>query len=263
MDTEGALKRFIEFRIIGGKPCEAELREYESRENLEVGHSLRASYWGDESCRSSAIGFDQVERPQREWEFLIPGDYHADEAPTNPGNHWLALAVINGSWHLVPDQVKAERIDDAVVDRQGEKTGIRINAEHAGVIALLRIPNLTPRKVDAVDLKFKDDGGRLSLTAPLELSFRGEWYQLEAKRFGVYLRRGNLRTMLSDIFVGGPESDNAAWLLWAGDLDGDGALDLLVRYAGYNSGGVCLFLSASARPGVLVRHIACHGGIGC
>jgi hypothetical protein len=69
--------------------------------------------------------------------------------------------------------------------------------------------------------------------------------------------------MLSSIVVGGAESDDSASLLWAGNLDGDGQLDLLVSYRGSNNGGVCLFMSSKAPRAALVHRIACHGGVGC
>jgi hypothetical protein len=209
----------------------------------------------------SVAGLAHAQPSQGKWKFLMPGGYHAGEAPIKPGKGWLALTTIDGSWHLVPTTVKAERIHDVVVDDAGGKTRIRISAESAGPIALFRLPNLTPRKAGAAETGFEGDANKLPPAIPLRLLFRGESHQLEAPKSEVYLRKGSLRTELRNIYVGG--FDNEARLLWAGDLDGDGALDLLVQRGAYNSSGTCLSLSSGTRPGVLVRQIACHGGVGC
>jgi hypothetical protein len=64
-------------------------------------------------------------------------------------------------------------------------------------------------------------------------------------------------------WLGDSESEDSASLLCTGDLDGDGQIDLLFSYSGHNRYGSCLYLSADAGKGNLVRQAACHGGLGC
>jgi hypothetical protein len=61
------------------------------------------------------------------------------------------------------------------------------------------------------------------------------------------------------------EHDAASWqLLWAGDLDGDGKLDLLLNLsAHYNVSARRLFLSSAARQGEAVREVAVFETTGC
>lgn len=56
---------------------------------------------------------------------------------------------------------------------------------------------------------------------------------------------------------------NEARLLWAGDLDGDGKLDLLLQDHGYNRSSIRLFLSSAAHPGRALREVAQFYKTGC
>lgn len=199
-----------------------------------------------------------------DWHLLISGDYHDHEAPDKPGSDWLALTSVGGVWRLEPAIVRATRVYDGILDAEGEKTGINISSNYGEAIALLRFPNIKPGKINTPFLKFKDNPRFLSTQeAPLKIPFMGEEYAIDAKASGIYLRKGAVKTLLSNLSVGTSGSDDSASLLWAGDLDSDGKLDLLVAYNGYNKGGVCLYLSTRAREGSLVNQAACHAGIGC
>jgi hypothetical protein len=61
------------------------------------------------------------------------------------------------------------------------------------------------------------------------------------------------------------EHDAATWqLLWAGDLDGDGKLDLLFDLSTHSGAGARrLFLSSAARKGEAVREVAVLETTGC
>jgi hypothetical protein len=53
-------------------------------------------------------------------------------------------------------------------------------------------------------------------------------------------------------------------LLWAGDLDGDGKLDLLIDMTDhYNVRQPTLFLSSRAKPGQLLEKVASYRKVGC
>lgn len=198
------------------------------------------------------------------WQLLMPGSYHGDEAPSKPGTGWLALTSVGGVWRLEPAIVRATRVYDAVLDAEGQKTGIDISSSYGDAIALLRFSGIKAGKVDTPAMRFKDNPRYISPEGgPLKIQFKGQEYAIEAKTSGIYLRKGAVMTLLPDLSAGGPESDDSASLLWAGDLDGDGKLDLLFAYSGYNNGGACLYLSANAGENALVQKVACHGGVGC
>ena len=149
--------------------------------------------------------------------------------------------------------------------RRGQPTGILISSTHDGALALQKIPGLKPGKVDTPDMKFKNNPREMSLSGgSLKRSFKGVEHVIEPTKAGVFLRQGARRTRLPGLWpAGNSENDDSASLLWAGDLDGDGRIDLLFAYSGYNRAGACLYLSARAGPGELVVQAACHGGVGC
>lgn len=193
---------------------------------------------------------------------LIPGQYHEGEAPRTLGPGWLALVPVTGGWVLAPAQAKSQRVVDSVVDGEGQATGVLITAQ-ADTLALLRLPGLRAGPVKTPDMRFKDRPRPLAAQALIHLPLNGTRYQLHVEGNTARLSDGQQATPLTSITISGPAGEDSASLLWAGDLDGDGRLDLLVSYTGYNQGGVCLYLSSRAAPGALIGHVACHGGVGC
>ncbi|WP_232416292.1 hypothetical protein [Methyloversatilis universalis] len=205
-----------------------------------------------------------AEPPVTDWRVLVPGEYHGDEAPARPGPGWLALVPVGGVWRLEPAIVRATRVHDPVLDAEGDRTGIALTSNRSDTLVLLRLPDLQPGKVDTPALKFSGGARLISLgEAPLKLQFRSDEYVIEGRKAGIEVRTGGMRVVLPDLAAARPDSEDAASLLWAGDLDRDGRLDLLFSYSGYNRGGVCLYLSSGAPAGVPVRLAGCHGGVGC
>jgi hypothetical protein len=203
--------------------------------------------------------------PVLDWPLLIPGSYHAGEAPIRPGIGWLALTPVGGVWRLEPVIVRARAVHDPVLDADDQRTGIEISASHPEAIALLRLPGLRAGKVDTPALKFKDEYRPIAVgDPPLTLVFKDKSYRLVAEPDRILLQHGALSTPLADLQPAGPDRDSATELFWAGDLDGDGRLDLLLRETGANHARVCLFLSRAATEGTaLLRPQACHRGVGC
>lgn len=207
----------------------------------------------------------QSQPPPAPWRFLMPNQYHSNEAPTEPGTGWLALVTAGGVWRLEPTEVRATRVVDPVVDgEEGQKTGIQISSDHETALTLLRIPGIKPGKVDPPDMKFKSNPREISIAGgPLKISFKGADYVIEPTKAGIFLKKGTRQMLLAELPQENSENTNAASLLWAGDLDGDGQIDLLFSYSGENKFGACLYLSAGASKDALVRQAACHGGVGC
>jgi hypothetical protein len=57
--------------------------------------------------------------------------------------------------------------------------------------------------------------------------------------------------------------DGGISVMWMGDLDGDGRLDLVVESNGATSGSLCLLLSRGARRGGIFLSVGCHNTAGC
>lgn len=194
--------------------------------------------------------------------FLLPGDYHADEAPVHPGAGWLALAPIGKRWELFPADVTSTRFEDAINDGPGQRTGVRIASSRKDAIALLRLPYLAAGPRETADIKIDESGLPIEAGKPVNFKFKDVAYRIEVRGKQVFLVKGGQRTPLKDLKVD-LEGDEGARLQWAGDLDGDGELDLLMAYFHSNGGGSCVFLSSQKAAGFLLKQVACHGGYGC
>ncbi len=84
------------------------------------------------------------------------------------------------------------------------------------------------------------------------------------KRSVLVLKTGNKSQIIyyNSFYEAG---DNIGNLLWVGDLDRDGKLDLYLDFYGFEKGGFGsgLFLSSEAEKGKLVKEVAAFGTLGC
>ncbi|WP_156924462.1 hypothetical protein [Derxia gummosa] len=194
---------------------------------------------------------------------LLPGSYPADQAPARPGDGWFALNAPDEGWQLVRVKLRPARIDKG----PGEPPGVRIPDRPAGVLVFVRQAGLTAGKVRTPALDFRAGTLAFEAAAPLRLPFDGRDYRIDVADGRPRLRLDDRVTPLDGLSVGesAPGSDylSSASLLWAGDLDRDGRLDLLVAHDSLNRNGVCLFLSSRAAPGQLVGRAGCHDLAGC
>lgn len=221
------------------------------------------------SALAAADATAQAQEPPAPWRLLRPGTFHRDEAPAVPGQGWLALVHRKGQWWLLPTWVRARRVHDEVMDAPGMGTGIALTSGHASALALLRLPSLRAGKVEAAQLPRligPNAGYALGEGRVLDIPFRGATYQLAVQGERTFLVHAGRRTALPEVEVSEDQSADfsySARLLWAGDLDGDGALDLLFGHSTYNRDGVCLYLSSLAPPDALVGLLACQVATGC
>ena len=202
------------------------------------------------------------EKPPIRASFLLPGDYHGDEAPTHAGAGWLALAPAGKRWELFAADASSTRIVDEIIDGPGQRSGIRIASSRPDTLALLRFAYLKAGPVETAAIKITEDGIPIEPGKAIAIDFKGAAYRIEVVRKQAYLVKDGARTPLKDLTVN-PEGEDGGRLSWAGDLDGDGELDLLVSYFTSNGGGACLYLSSQKAAGMLVKQVGCHGGVGC
>ena len=189
--------------------------------------------------------------------------YHGGEAPLRPGSGWLALDVVDGLWHLLPATLQGEQAFDDVL---GDNTGVRIRATPAHAFLYLRLPGLVAGKVDTPDLRFKNNPRTVDDTTAIPLVFKGHAWRLDVVRHELFLGNGETRMSLGRIASPsdeGVDPDSGLALLWAGDLDRDGRLDLVFEGSDKNSGEVCVWLSSRATGGQLVGQAACWRTTGC
>lgn len=159
-----------------------------------------------------------------------------------PSKGWLALIVKDGHWELSPTRVN---LDNETVSSDQPKA-----------LALLHHRNLIPGKADALNMKFSGNR-KLNIsrdTQPnfFKLNFKGQDYRLEITKAGkVVLNYGAIYTTLDS------DRDDAS-IVWAGDLDKDGKLDLIIGTGTEKNTRFCLFLSGAAGENNLMQKIGCQ-----
>ncbi len=208
------------------------------------------------------------------------GTFHGDEPVARDGESWLALETRSDGARLSPTRVRLARVHDAVLDADGEATGLEvaaIDAPDAGM--LLRGPRLSAGRVELAE---RLDDASLGHGEFAALRFRGTEYRVRARcpatpppaeggqTCEVVLATGASSTPLTSVQRWRSDNggiafgdDAAPHLVHAGDFDRDGRLDLILDTSGhYNVSRPTLFLSTPAPHGG-VEAVASHESVGC
>ena len=206
------------------------------------------------------------------------GDFHGDEVSQRSGTGWLALVTDGERTVLKGVTLKVKRVFDPVIDatEHGPHTGKSIASEppHTGTVLLLRGTGLRSGEVTSATIS----GDRSGL-GEKHIALSGAMYTL---RPGVLcgkeptpcpwvLSDGQTeqilhRFTLQEAGASGLDTDSAnVGLLWAGDLDRDGKLDLVVNVSNhYNAvAQIRVFLSSAAGPGKLLGLAGHFSAVGC
>ncbi len=207
-------------------------------------------------------------------EVLLPGSYHADEVSAVTGPGWLALLVEPAS-ALVPGELKITTVYDPVLDpAKGPFSGKQVSVEPSqGAVVLLKgavfeagplsaatvageYGGLTP-KIIVLDNQrhfLQLDGNCL------EGATQCEWIFSDGSTRQVVGRLNGWVQNAAFVSEGGNTG-----LLWAGDLDRDGRLDLIIDVSDhYNAvAQVRVLLSSAAADGELLGEVASFSAVGC
>lgn len=205
------------------------------------------------------------------------GLQHAGEPIARDGERWLALRTTDGAATLASAIVHVRPAHDPIVDEPPAATGLEVTIDGGDAVVLLRGPGLLPGVVDSA--------GAAALApitrSPLGMELGGRDYRVSLRcdrgapdtprPCRIVLEAGTQTQSLLDITATeSPDGDlmlgdDASPRLWfAGDLDRDGRLDLILDTADhYNVTRPTLLLSSQARPGELVREVAVHESVGC
>jgi len=203
-------------------------------------------------------------------ELITTGEFHGDEVTATDGERWTGLFRTDGGFELANKAVAVEYFEDAVVDGPGEKTGKRVGVEN-GINPIFLLRGINGLEEGPVASIF--DGNRwLKPGATEDLGLEGTEYSLYATGEGkdewsiegyrLVLASGGKSQELAGYDICCDDSMPA--LIWAGDLDRDGRLDLFLDLSNhYNVGRRTLFLSSLAGDGELVGKAAEFVTYGC
>lgn len=233
-----------------------------------VTRSLKVLIWL--TCAGTALASE----PLLEVRILRTGTFHGNEVDAKTGEPWFGLIATEDGYRLVRTPITVTATHDPILDEDPQtRSGKDVQVDLDMVpIALVQGGDWSEGAVPSVDFEWSLE----TAAAPLPLAFGDKHYEVlatwegQGKPFGPepltnfrLVLKSNGRTQ--DLVT--PEwcCDEAfPHLLWAGDLDRDGALDLLVEASHhYNVSTYVLFLSTAAREGDLVGKVAEFSTTGC
>lgn len=216
-----------------------------------------------------------------------PGTFHGEETVARDGERWLGLRVVGTDAALVETTVLVKAVADEMAgDAPGQFTGRQVSSmDGDSIVVFLRGSGLRAGPVDRAMVEpWKDE---LPPSQPFLMTFRGEAFRIQnecashprdrkAEQWqydcAVMLRAASGSQVLaqqtgyyesgSNVMTVGDASRQQ--LLFAGDLDGDGRLDLIYDTSDhYNVSSPTLFLSTEATPGALLGEVAHQVATGC
>ena len=208
-------------------------------------------------------------------QLLQVGAFHGDEVAAKSGEVWLGLYSTPDGYALIPSRITVETVYDPFVDNAGEKTGKMVTVE-GQTRPLFLIKGLDTPEAQSIKT-LSAEGTILSPGKSLNLGLDGKneshltaygegdvgpngFTSLE--NYSLELSKGQVSQELLAY-----SSTNGAipTLLWAGDLDGDNRLDLVINATPHYavSSAPMLFLSSMAKDGNLVQKVAIFIATGC
>lgn len=217
-----------------------------------------------------------------------PGSFHAGEVVARSGERWLALRERGNHAELVSVRVAVNRVHDPLVDADDQATGEAVSAirmDDASMLlrgAGLRAGAVTRASIVEPPSEHGLPAHRLSLgTREYRIATRCVIEDRNATASAaqpasyvctIDLIDGARRQTLMSLGASrqSPDaplffaSEAAPRLIFAGDLDRDGRLDLILDTTDhYNLSRPTLFLSGAAGKGELLHAVATHAATGC
>ena len=234
-------------------------------------------FWAGWICCVMLGCYDQAAASsiESEIQLLQVGAFHGDEVSAESGEVWLGLYSTSDGYALIPSTITVESVYDPFVDNAGQKTGRAVSVEEPThplfLIKGLNVPEKDSVKTLSTEGAILSPGKSLNLRLGAEnvshLIAYGEgdvgpngFTSLE--NYSLELSNGQVSQELLAY-----SSTNGAipTLLWAGDLDGDNKLDLVINATPHYtvSSAPMLFLSSMAKGGNLVQKVAIFIATGC
>lgn len=203
---------------------------------------------------------------------LETGNFHSEEVSARTGEKWLGLYILDNHSILINSRLRVETVHDDIGDGPEEKTGkeVSVDSPLEPIFLVKRAPMLSEGPVNTIFVEKTDYEKTLEKVSPLNLKLAQTSYVLkvvgseDGARCSEDAFPTNAQLVLASseatqvlYSLEGCGNEPYWYLLWAGDLDRDGKLDLYVSVTyHYNISQKKLFLSSRAAKGELVKEVA-------
>ncbi len=212
---------------------------------------------------------------------LITGEFHGDEVEAKNGETWLGLFNENGKSYLAFTKLKVSLVRDVVLDNQKKKfTGKKVSVKNRAepIFLLKKASILKPGEVTTVHYPDVGEANGESLKSGFTQNYKigksvftikyNDYSYTKVEESGstndVFAHELILSCNGTEQLLSSPNDRAYSYnLLWAGDLDRDGKLDLYIETSGENFTAYGLYLSSEAEEGKLVEEVAGFGSVGC
>ena len=218
----------------------------------------------EEMAVTPSATVEAVEFLPSEIQILQVGYFHGDDVSAKSGETWFGLYPIPNGYELIASRIAVEAVFDPMVDdsedqKTGKKVSVNLSTEPLflvkgldtlknGAIKTLSSGQIILKPGKCLRFTFDNrDDYHLTVFGEREISAGFQNYEIE-------LSKGQL----SQVIIAYDSTDgDVPRLLWAGDLDRDGQLDLLVDATNhYAVSAPTLFLSSMAEDDHLLEKVA-------
>ncbi len=212
---------------------------------------------------------------------LITGMFHHDEILDNASKmKWIGLFKGLNGYYLSNTKVSITPVHDPILDEdESITTGWEVSTagKDTNIILMQHLPYLQNRKIKPVSLSKTEiyPGERISfnyLGIDYELFATGnkekenatsDWYIVS--NYKLYLRAKIDGKLHKSLLASHKSFDDAmVSLIFAGDLDGDGIVDIILDNSHhYNMTAPTVYFSKPAEKGQVVKSVGSHTSVGC
>lgn len=201
---------------------------------------------------------------------MTVGTFHGGEVPDIPGHGWLALISNDQTAELRSVKPRIRTVFDPVGDDPNDKahfSGKEVVVKGLRPLLLIQVDGLVAGKISQGQITDETHGQAIDLKGTIYHVVHRCKPRDPKSGFAackVYLT-GNGNSQWLDDTSENEDSDFTLTLrvLWAGDIDRDGKIDLILEKSSYNNNETILMLSSAAAKKQMLAPVASLAQQGC